>query len=71
MKQREDSIVFFLGTAIPLALIFVVVGGTIGHYIERQSAIDANVAEWRVNPKTGKTTFVYLTPATKPAQEDK
>jgi hypothetical protein len=37
-----------------------VIGCAIGIERYQQSAIDHNAAEWRIDPKTGEKTFVWL-----------
>ncbi len=41
---------------VPLAVIGTVAGGAKG---VQQQAIEAGVAEWQVDPKTGETSFVW------------
>ena len=38
------------------------VGSTKTKRAMQKEAIDNNVAEWRIDPKTGEKEFVYLTP---------
>jgi len=45
--------------AMPVLLLFVL-GFLIGAAGWQESAIEAGVAEWRVDPKTGETEFVWI-----------
>lgn len=47
-----------------LVVVATIVGLIAGGRNEMRYAIEAGVAEWRINPKTGESTFHYLTPET-------
>jgi hypothetical protein len=60
------------------ALAILAVGGTAingaigmrdGRDRTRIEAIEANVAEWRIDPKTGEKSFVWLTPQQAESEE--
>lgn len=60
--MKEDTIWFFA------TLTFLVIGFISGvgttKKVYQNRAIKAQVAEWQVDPQTGKKSFVYLTPVT-------
>lgn len=60
MMDKDDVIQAILVVAVLFSLF---VGGCCaGNSIQRSIAVEAGAAEWRVDPKTGETRFVYLSP---------
>ena len=67
MKDKSGS------TELAIALAGAVVGFWCGimlcTYLERSEAIQHHAAEYRCDPETGKTTFVWLTDETEAEKE--
>ena len=61
------------GMAIMAVSMVVLIGLVINPYTrryQRDKAIEAGVAEWIIDSKTGETTFRYITKAEKEAEND-
>jgi hypothetical protein len=61
MSERSQELLFVLMLLV-LAALAASYGFVVGRGIERDRALDAGVAEWRVDKKTGKREVVYLSP---------
>jgi hypothetical protein len=56
--MKEDHIfIGFIGLLI--AILFLIIGVTIGQEKEHTQAIKAGVGHWEVNPTNRTTTFIY------------
>ena len=64
MSDREiQGVLLVLVCACVLCTTGGLIGGCdLGSYNERKAAIEAGVAEWTVDAKTGATSFRYVTP---------
>lgn len=59
--------IYFLPLIIGAAFIVgAIAGGMDGRRLIRKEAIEAGVAEYRFNPKTGETSFHFITREAKP-----
>lgn len=64
--EIEDVVVDFVIPVVlcgVIAFVFCGIGCIYEYERQQREAIDAGVAEWTVDPKTGKTEFRYLKPA--------
>lgn len=62
--MKDNSGMIVIGLFIGL-IVGVIVGATVGQLhmeeVWMKAAIENNSAEWRIDPKTGATEFVWLT----------
>lgn len=66
-KEEDDSgcgcFVLFAAYILIFSMAAFGLGSNCAREREREKAIEAGAAEWRIDPKTGERTFHYLTKA--------
>jgi len=66
MKSVGRVFFLFFATAVLGAFTGFLIGVFAQSYDLKSQAIEAGVAEYRVNPKTGETSFHFITREAKP-----
>ena len=62
--KKSDVVVFLLGMNFGVGAGTILSAIAVGGFADelwRRNAVENNAAEWRVDPKTGETTFTWLT----------
>ena len=58
--SNDDKVGCWAAVVLAASSLAMFIGGfTVGQLKIRQEAIEAGVAEWQVDPKTGSTRFVF------------